>query len=281
MDVIRRIEDIRRILLKLKAEGKKIGFVPTMGYLHKGHMSLVERAKKDCDVVVLSIFVNPLQFGINEDYDIYPRDISRDTQLAESAQVDYIFYPGAKEMYPKGFSTFVNVENLTEVLCGARRPGHFKGVTTIVLKLLNIISPHRAYFGQKDAQQVTVIRRMVRDLNIPIEIMTVPIKRERDGLAISSRNEYLSKEERKQATCLYESLKMAEKMILQGERKSEKINKVMSKSILDHRLASVDYIEIVDSQTLKKIKTIKGKILIALAVKIGKTRLIDNLEMEI
>jgi len=279
--VIRNITEIQEILFNVRTEGKIIGFVPTMGYLHEGHLSLVKEAKKDCDIIVMSIFVNPLQFGVDEDYDIYPRDLARDKQSAEEAEVDYIFYPAVTEMYPEGYSTFVNVENLTDVLCGAQRPGHFKGVTTVVLKLLNIIFPHRAYFGQKDAQQVTVIKRMVRDLNIPVKIIAVPIKREDDGIAISSRNVYLTKEERKQATCLYKSLKLAEQMILQGENQAETVKKEIENEINKNNLAKIDYIEIVNAESLDSVELIKGSILIALAVKFGKMRLIDNLMMEV
>lgn len=279
--VIKNITEMQEILFSVRTEGKIIGFVPTMGYLHEGHLSLVKEAKKDCDIIVMSIFVNPLQFGVGEDYDIYPRDLIRDKQSAEEAGVDYIFHPTATEMYPKNYSTFVNVENLTDVLCGAQRPGHFKGVTTVVLKLLNIIFPHRAYFGQKDAQQVIVIKRMVRDLNMPVKIITVPIKREDDGIAISSRNLYLTKEERKQATCLYKSLKLAEQMILQGENQAEEVKKEIENEINKNNLAKIDYVEIVNAESLDSVELIKGSILIALAVKFGKTRLIDNLMMEV
>jgi len=281
MRIIENIIEMRKIAFEAKAEGKIIGLVPTMGYLHEGHLNLAKEAKKDCDVIVISIFINPLQFGVGEDYDIYPRDLVRDKQLAEEAGVDYIFYPTVAEMYPKGYNTFVNVENLTNVLCGAQRPGHFKGVTTVVLKLLNIIFPHRAYFGQKDAQQVIVIKRMVNDLNMPVKIITVPTKREDDGIAISSRNIYLTKRGRKQATCLYKSLKWAEQMILHGERQSEVIKKGIVNQINKNNLAKIDYVEIVNAESLESVELIRGTTLIALAVKFGETRLIDNITMEV
>ncbi len=279
--VIKNITEMQEILFSVRTEGKTIGLVPTMGYLHEGHLSLVKEAKKDCDIIVMSIFVNPLQFGVGEDYDIYPRDLTRDKQIAEEGGIDYIFHPTTTEMYPENYSTFVNVENLTDVLCGAQRPGHFKGVTTVVLKLLNIIFPYRAYFGQKDAQQVIVIKKMVRDLNLPVKIITVPIKREDDGIAISSRNLYLTREERKQATCLFKSLKLAEQMILQGENQAEAVKREIENEINKNNLAKIDYIEIVNAETLDNVELVKGSILIALAVKFGKTRLIDNLMMEV
>jgi pantoate--beta-alanine ligase len=280
MRFIESIIEMQKIAFDARVEGKIIGLVPTMGYLHEGHLSLIKKAKKDCDVIVMCIFVNPLQFGVDEDYDIYPRDLARDIQLAEEAGVNYIFHPTVAEMYPKGYSTFVNVENLMEVLCGVQRPGHFRGVATVVLKLLNIIFPHKAYFGQKDAQQVIIIGRMVRDLNISVKIITISTKRDLDGVAISSRNIHLTKEERKQATCLYKSLKSAKQMILHGERQAEAIKNGMAGEIEKNNLAKIDYIEIVNVDTLDSVDLIKGTILIALAVKFGKTRVIDNLIME-
>ncbi|GAE89106.1 pantoate-beta-alanine ligase [Acetivibrio straminisolvens JCM 21531] len=213
MRVIETISDLKAIVRTQKSMGRTIGFVPTMGYLHEGHLSLVNMSLQNNDYTIMSIFVNPTQFGPNEDFDRYPRDMERDLKLAESAGVDVVFAPSVKEMYPDGYNTYVNVEGITEVLCGKSRPGHFRGVTTIVAKLFNIVEPHRAYFGQKDAQQVAVIKKMVRDLNMNIEIITCPIVREEDGLAMSSRNVYLSPEERKSALILSKSLMESEELI--------------------------------------------------------------------
>jgi pantoate--beta-alanine ligase len=261
----------------MKKEGKSIGFVPTMGYLHDGHMSLVKTAKKHTDIVVLSIFVNPLQFGSGEDYEKYPRDFKRDEELARGAGVDVIFYPSVKEMYPNGYATAVNVERLTDTLCGASRPGHFKGVTTVVAKLFGIVKPDIAYFGQKDAQQAIIIKKMVEDLNMGIEIKVMPVVREKDGLAMSSRNAYLSDEERKEAVVLYQSLKKAEELIRQGEKDPKKIIKTMEGMIKSRPALKTDYISIVDMKELKPVDAISGEVLVALAVFAGKTRLIDNI----
>jgi len=265
-----------------KNAGKKINFVPTMGYLHQGHLTLMKEAGKNCDILVVSIFVNPLQFGVGEDYEEYPRDLTRDVQLAESVKVDIIFAPTVKDMYPSGYATFVNAETITEVMCGASRPGHFKGVTTVVNKLFNIVQPKEAYFGQKDAQQVTVIERMAADLNMPIEIVRVPIVREEDGLAMSSRNVYLSTEARKQAVVLNRSLIKAKDLIMAGERNKEKIYQLIQETINSAPLAEIDYIEIRDGLNLQsQEETLTGQVLIALAVRFGKTRLIDNIEVEV
>jgi pantoate--beta-alanine ligase len=261
----------------VKKEGKTIGLVPTMGYLHEGHLSLARTAKKLNDVVVMSIFVNPIQFGPNEDLDSYPRDLQRDEDLASTAGVDVIFYPSAKEMYPEGFATYVNVEGLTEKLCGAKRPGHFKGVTTVVAKLFGIVKPDMAYFGQKDAQQAIVIKKMVEDLNMDVGIKVLPIAREKDGLAMSSRNKYLSEAERKDAVVLYRSLQVAESLIKAGEKNSKKIVQAMEAVIVAKSAAKIDYIAIVDPKDLRDVDTISGKALVALAVFVGKTRLIDNI----
>lgn len=211
MVVVQKIQEMKEIAKKLKKEGKSIGFVPTMGYLHEGHLSLVRLSKQQNDITIMSIFVNPIQFGPNEDYDRYPRDFERDKSLAEKEGVDYIFYPSVEEMYPEDFKTVVSVKKITEIMCGKSRPGHFDGVATVVLKLFNIVNPDRAYFGQKDAQQLAVIKQMVKDLNLDVEIVPCPIVREQDGLAMSSRNVYLSEEERKSATVLYRALNLAKR----------------------------------------------------------------------
>ncbi len=263
-----------------RAEGKSIGLVPTMGYLHEGHLSLVRQARADNDWVVVSIFVNPIQFGPNEDLANYPRDFDRDRQLLEAEGVDLIFAPTVKEMYPSGSLTFVEVEgNLTKGLCGASRPGHFRGVTTVVSKLFNIILPHRAYFGQKDAQQLAVIQRMVADLNFDIEIVPMPIVREPDGLAMSSRNRYLTPEERRSATALYRSLQLAKEFIEEGERDAARIIAAMRNLIGQEKPAQIDYIEVVDAKKFEPKNQIRGGSLIALAAFMGGTRLIDNLRV--
>lgn len=276
MKFVDSIQRMNTLVKMLKREGRSIGLVPTMGYLHDGHLSMVKAAKKHTDVVVMSIFVNPLQFGPKEDFDRYPRDIKRDEALAEAAGVDVIFYPSVKDMYPDGHSTYVNVERLTDVLCGASRPGHFRGVTTVVAKLLNIVKPDVAYFGQKDAQQVAVIRKMVRDLNMDIEIKSMPIIRERDGLAMSSRNVYLSEGERRQALALSRSVEKAVSMVKSGERNSSKIAKSIRDVISENPLVKIDYVSVVDSKDLTDLPDIKGETLIAIAAFVGKTRLIDN-----
>jgi len=281
MRVIRKIKEIKKIIDKLKREGKTIGFVPTMGYLHEGHLSLARQARKDTDIVVMSIYVNPLQFGPKEDFARYPRDLKRDINLAKSVGVDIIFAPCDKEMYPPDYVTYVEVEKLTEGLCGRFRPGHFKGVTTVVTKLFNIVKPDIAYFGQKDAQQARVIEKMVEDLNMDIKIKVMPIVREKDGLAMSSRNVYLNPEERKRATCLYSALKKAEELISQGERNARKIIAEMKKIVVKNGVSRIDYIEIVDAKNLEPLKELKGEVLIALAVWMGNTRLIDNTKIKI
>ncbi len=262
----------------IKREGKTIGFVPTMGYLHKGHLSLIREAKKDTDVAVMSIYVNPMQFGPKEDYRRYPRDLKRDMVLAESAGTDIVFAPLDKEMYPAGHLTSVSVKDLSERLCGRLRPGHFTGVSTIVAKLFNIVAPSVAYFGQKDAQQAVVIKKMVQDLNIDTEIKVMPIIREPDGLAMSSRNSYLNKTERKDALFLYKALELAKGMICPGgKRDAKEIILEIKKYIGKIGNFRIDYIEIVDVETLRPIDKIKDKALIALAIWIGNTRLIDNI----
>ncbi len=277
MKLIRSLARLSREIKKLKRRNKTIGLVPTMGYLHQGHLSLMRRAKKDCDASVISIFVNPTQFGPKEDYKKYPRDLKRDLRLARSVGVDIIFNPAPEDMYPENYRTYLNVEKLTNGLCGASRPGHFRGVTTVVTKLFNLVKPDIAYFGQKDAQQVRVIEKMAQDLNMDIKIKIMPIVREIDGLAMSSRNVCLNKEERKQAPVLYQALKLAKKMILSGEKKSQKIILAMKNLIKMKTKAKIDYINIVDRENLEQVKNIKNTVLVALAAGIGKTRLIDNI----
>lgn len=281
MRVIEKISDMKAAVKSQKESGKSIGFVPTMGYLHDGHMSLVRASKMENDFTVMSIFVNPTQFGPNEDYDKYPRDMNRDVRLAEEAGVDIVFAPTVQEMYPDGYKTYVNVEGLTETLCGKSRPGHFRGVTTVVCKLFNIIQPDKAYFGQKDAQQVAVVKKMVKDLNMNLEIIMCPIVREPDGLAMSSRNVYLKPEERKAAVILSRSLFEAEDMIKNGERDKAKIIRHITRKIMSENLAEIDYVQVVDAENLQEIESINGKVLIAIAARFGGTRLIDNTIVEV
>lgn len=280
MEIIYDITSMQALSERKRIEGNVIGFVPTMGALHEGHLSLIREARRQTDIVIVSIFVNPAQFGPQEDYENYPRDLKGDTKKVASAGGDIIFAPSAKEIYPEGYLTYVNVERITETLCGISRPGHFRGVTTIVTKLFNIVKPHKAFFGQKDYQQSVVIKRMVKDLNMDIDIIVLPTVRESDGLAMSSRNSYLSQKERKAATILYRSLLMASDMVKNGERNSKKIYSEMKKVIEREPLAGIDYVAITDPDTLQDIDEIKGKTLIALAVRIGSTRLIDNILIE-
>lgn len=282
MKILNTIKDIQAEVREARKNDRSVGFVPTMGFLHEGHLSLVKRAKKENDIVIVSIFVNPTQFGPGEDFESYPRDLDRDSKLVESMGADIVFSPDTKEIYPDGCTTYVEIEgDITNKLCGASRPGHFKGVTTIVAKLFNIVTPDRAYFGQKDAQQVAVIKKMVSDLHFDIEIVPCPIIRERDGLAMSSRNIYLNEGERRAATVLSKSLMNAEEVIKKGELDAFKIRNFIIENISSEPLAEVDYVEIVNAKTLESIKKIKDDILIALAVKIGKARLIDNIVLEV
>jgi len=276
MKLYKRISDLQRDILKLKREGKRIGFVPTMGYLHEGHLSLARYARRENDIVVISIFVNPTQFGPREDYRRYPRDLKRDLRLAREEEVDIVFYPSVEEMYPTKYRTYVEVEELSNVLCGKSRPGHFRGVTTVCAKLFNIVLPDVAYFGHKDAQQAIIIKRMVRDLNFPLKIKVLPIVREKDGLALSSRNVYLSSEERKEATVLYRSLKIAEQMVKEGVKDSRKIKRRVRSMISRKETAKIDYVEIVSLEDLEPVTVIDKPALLALAVWFGKARLIDN-----
>ena len=281
MKIIRKISEMQQYAETLRQQGKTIGFVPTMGFLHEGHLSLMRLARPRCDTLVVSIFVNPTQFGPNEDLDKYPRDFRRDEELCRQEKVDVIFYPTAEEMYPQPYRTFVNVEKLTETMCGASRPGHFRGVATVVAKLFNIVKPHLAVFGQKDYQQAQVIRQMVHDLNFDVEILTGPIVREPDGLAMSSRNKYLSAAQRKDALVLRQSLQLAQTLIRQGERNPAVLRERMEKLIESVPTSRIDYIAIVDPETLEDVAAIGERTLIALSVFIGQTRLIDNMVVEL
>ena len=275
--IIETVKELREYLAGQRAAGKTVGLVPTMGFLHEGHLSLIREAKAENDVVVVSDFVNPTQFGPNEDFESYPRNIEQDTELALSAGADVIFYPSVSEMYPPESSTYVEVEgNITRVLCGASRPTHFRGVTTVVNKLFNIVEPDKAYFGQKDAQQVAVLTKMVKDLHMDIELIICPIVREPDGLAMSSRNTYLSAEERKQAVILNQALKKAKNAFANGEKDVVKLTGIITDKINEMPLAVIDYVSILDFPSLKPIITIEKDALGAVAVKFGKTRLIDN-----
>ena len=277
MKIIKSINVMKHFSNQLRAKGEKIGFVPTMGYLHKGHLSLMHQARKKCDRLVISIFVNPTQFAPQEDFERYPRDPARDRQLAKEVGVDIIFSPSASQMYGKDYATYVSVERLSNILCGVPRPIHFRGVTTVVMKLFNIIRPHIAYFGQKDFQQAVIIQRMVKDLNMDLKIRVLPIVREKDGLAMSSRNAYLSEEERRESPILYQVLKEARRAVRKGERESKRIISLMRRMILRKKRARIDYLAIVDRLTLEPVGKIKGEVAILLAVWIGKTRLIDNI----
>lgn len=277
MIVVKDPKRMYAVIRKNRLKNKTIGFVPTMGALHKGHLSLIRQAARDNDIVAVSIFVNPVQFGPKEDFRHYPRPINKDISLCREEGVDFIFYPTASRMYPDGFRTYVNVEELSDCLCGQSRPGHFKGVATVVTKLFNIVLPDVAYFGQKDAQQAVIIKKMLYDLNMPVKIKVLPTVREKDGLALSSRNAYLNKRERKDAVVLFNSLNLARDLISRGVRDTTKIIGLMKRLIYKKKSAKIDYISIVDTDNLKPLKKISAKALIALAVWIGKTRLIDNM----
>ena len=273
MEVIETIADMKRLRRQL---AEPVGFVPTMGYLHEGHLSLVKQARAENPSLVVSIFVNPTQFGPQEDFNSYPRDPQRDLALLEKEKVDIVFMPSAAEMYPPQFSSWVEVGKVTERLEGASRPGHFRGVATVVALLFDIIQPDKAYFGQKDAQQAIVIKKMVADLNMNLEIVTVPTAREPDGLAMSSRNIYLNPEERRAAVVLYQALGLAQRLWSQGETDAEKLRQEMLALIQKQPLAQVDYVSIADAETLDELDKVKPPALVSLAVRIGKTRLIDN-----
>ncbi|MBN2120907.1 MAG: pantoate--beta-alanine ligase [Candidatus Omnitrophica bacterium] len=276
MTITKSIAKVRSIIKKQKLKNKIIGFVPTMGALHQGHLSLIKKARKDAGFLVVSIFVNPLQFGPKEDYRIYPRNFKKDRALLEKERVDLIFYPYPKNMYTAGFSTYVEETSLSKSLCGKSRPGHFRGVATVVTKLFNIVQPDIAYFGRKDYQQAQVIKRLTQDLNIPAQIRILPIIRQKSGLALSSRNAYLSQKEEKKALVLYQSLRLARNLVKQGQRKPHFIKTKIAKLINSRKNLKIDYIELVDPKTLKPVKKIDKKTLLALAIFVGKIRLIDN-----
>jgi len=277
MQVVGPIFEIRALRQKLSGT---VGFVPTMGYLHGGHLALVKQAKMENSAVIVSIYVNPTQFGPREDFGAYPRELNRDLELLRGEGVDIVFVPSDEEMYPPEFSSWVDVEKVTERLEGASRPGHFRGVATIVVKLFNIVQPTRAYFGQKDAQQAVVIKRMVADLNMGIEVEVVPTVRESDGLAMSSRNIYLSPGERQAATVLFKALNLARQLRKDGEKDAEKIRRQMVSLIQKEPLAQIDYVSIADAETLEELDLIDRPALTSLAVRIGKTRLIDNMPLK-
>lgn len=266
---------------EMRSRGESVGLVPTMGFFHAGHVSLMRAAARENDRVVVSLFVNPTQFGPSEDLESYPRDLERDVRMAAEAGVDYIFSPRAEDMYPEPYLTYVEVEGITEVLCGASRPGHFRGVATVVAKLFHIVPADRAYFGMKDAQQLLVIRRMVEDLNFDIRIVACPTVREEDGLAMSSRNVYLRPEERRAAAVLYRSLKLAAEMVEKGERDAAKVIAAMGELIAGEPLVKTEYIEAVDWLRLRPLRELRGEVLIALAARVGKARLIDNVLLSV
>lgn len=274
--VVHTIDEVRKQVKEWRQEGASVGLVPTMGYLHEGHQSLIKRSVQDNDRTVVSVFVNPMQFGPAEDLDSYPRDLNADTKLCEATGADLIFNPEPEEMYKEGFCSFVDMNGPTAELCGKSRPIHFRGVCTVVSKLFNIVTPDRAYFGQKDAQQLSVIKRMVTDLNVPIEIVGCPIVRESDGLAKSSRNTYLNEEERKAALILSKTIFMAQKLVEEGMKDANQLIDIMKKNIESEPLAKIDYVQAVDFDSITVKDTIGANTLIAMAVYIGKTRLIDN-----
>ncbi|MDI6839482.1 MAG: pantoate--beta-alanine ligase [bacterium] len=281
MKIIKKIKEMKAISLEVRNKGKKIGFVPTMGALHEGPLSLVDIAKIKTDHIVTSIFVNPLQFGPKEDFKAYPRDIKRDAELLEKRGVDILFAPELKEMYHDGYDTYIEVPGLSSVLCGKTRPTHFKGVCTVVCKLFNIVNPDVAVFGEKDAQQVIIIKKMVEDLNLGVKILTGPTVREPDGLAMSSRNVYLTPKERKDASVVYQALMRAKELITNGQREAKKIKKEIEAMISTKLTAKIDYIDIVKKDNLKPLETLDGECLIAVAVWFGKARLIDNITLKI
>ena len=276
MRVVRSVIGLRKILELYRKQGKTIGFVPTMGYFHEGHLALMRRAKKVNDICVVSIYVNPKQFAPSEDLSSYPRDFKRDSTLLKKENVDIVFFPSDNDIYPQGYLTYIDVEQISRMLCGAFRPGHFRGVATIVAKLLNMVQPKVMYLGAKDAQQVAVLKAMVRDLNIPVRVETVDTVRESDGLAMSSRNVYLSPQERQEAPILYQALRHAKECIKQGEDSSASIINGIKKYIAAHSSAKIQYVACVDMDSLEPLNKIKDNVLIALAVFLGKTRLIDN-----
>ena len=280
MNIVSTIQEVKEQIRQWKKEGQSIGFVPTMGYLHEGHGSLITEAGKQNDKVVVSIFVNPMQFGPTEDLASYPRDLKKDSAFCEALGADLIFHPQPEEMYHDTFSSYVDMTVLTQELCGLSRPVHFRGVCTVVTKLFHIVEPDRAYFGQKDAQQLAVIKHMVEDLNMNVEVIGCPIIREEDGLAKSSRNTYLSPEERKAALILSKTIFLGEQMVKDGEKDAGKLVEAMRANIETEPLAKIDYVKAVDGRTMQQVERIQGPVLVAIAVFIGKTRLIDNFIVE-
>ncbi len=276
MQIITNVQQMQDYVLTARQQGKTIAFVPTMGFLHEGHLSLVNAGRKSCDLLILSIFVNPTQFGQGEDFDSYPRDLTRDSALAQTAGVDLIFVPTAEQMYPDGYATTVHIDGLTENLCGASRPGHFDGVTTVVSKLFNIVQPHQAFFGMKDFQQLAVIQQMVRDLNMPVDVVGMPIVRESDGLAMSSRNTYLTSELRQQGLALVDTIRLVAKAAQGGQMFAAELIELARQRINSEPDAQIDYIQICHDQTLRDIYSIDEHSVILLAVRFGATRLIDN-----
>ncbi len=280
MEIVATVSEVRSRVKAWKKEGLSIGFVPTMGYLHEGHGSLIEQARKHNDKVVVSIFVNPMQFGPKEDLASYPRDLEKDSIYCESLGADLVFHPEPEEMYDEHFCSYVDMSVLTEELCGLSRPVHFRGVCTVVTKLFNIVQPDQAYFGQKDAQQLAIIQRMVADLNMDVEVIGCPIVREEDGLAKSSRNTYLSEEERKAALILSKSIALGKKMVAEGETDAVKLVTAMKEMIATEPMARIDYVKAVDGLTMQQVTEVKAPLLVAMAVYIGKTRLIDNVTLQ-
>lgn len=281
MLIVTKIAELRQLVGKAREAGESIGLVPTMGYFHEGHLSLMRRAKAENDRVVVSLFVNPTQFGPQEDLAVYPRDLDRDREMAATTGADWLFVPESGEMYPESYQTFLEVTQVSQGLCGASRPGHFRGVATVVLKLFNIVQADRAYFGEKDAQQLRVVQRMAADLNLTVRVIGCPIIREADGLALSSRNLYLTPKERQAALVLVRTLREAGKLIAGGERDSRSLKERLLRVIAAEPLAQLDYLEIVTGRDLQPVSQLDGEILIALAVKIGRTRLIDNMVYQI
>ncbi len=277
MRIINSAREMQSFAESLRREGRIIGFVPTMGFLHEGHRSLMHRARRDCDSVVVSIFVNPTQFGPGEDFDRYPRDEEGDRSKCQSAGVDILFMPTVPEMYPDKPTVFVTVESLSDTLEGAIRPGHFRGVATVVSKLFHIVKPHSAYFGQKDYQQCAVIKRIVKELNLDVEIVALPTVREQDGLAMSSRNSYLNADERRAAAAIHRALSAAEYLAQAGVKEPEKLRNKMRAVLAEEKMITIDYIEIADSESLEPLDAVRKKTVILIAVRLGKTRLIDNL----
>ena len=281
MEILKTIKDAKSYINELKKRGNTIGLVPTMGYFHDGHLELMRRSIKKGHETIVSLFVNPTQFGATEDFDNYPKDLQQDLDLAKKVGVKAIFMPTIKDMYPEGYRTYVEVEGLSNVLCGENRSGHFRGVTTVVLKLFNIITPHEAFFGQKDGQQVIIIKKMVQDLDLDIPIEVVPTVREKDGLAMSSRNAYLSSIERQAAPVLYQTLKLLEDMILKGERKVAPLIDVGKNNVLKEPLVDLQYISIRNIHDLSPLEDLKGEFMIAIAAKVGPARLIDNIVLRV